>query len=107
MSRPNFFPYSAAKGGIIGLSRNLALDEGKYGIRVNSISPGTTATPLLKSYMEKFPDEKAHSLSVAPNERFGTPEEIANVILFALSKDASFITGADLMVDGALHARYA
>jgi len=107
MSRPNFFPYSAAKGGIIGLSRNLALDEGKYGIRVNSVSPGTTATPLLKSYMEKFPDEKAHALSVAPNARFGSPEEIANVILFALSKDASFITGADLMVDGALHARYA
>ncbi|NCZ76654.1 MAG: SDR family oxidoreductase, partial [Actinobacteria bacterium] len=107
MSRPNFFPYSAAKGGIIGLSRNLALDEGKYGIRVNSVSPGTTATPLLKSYMEKFPDEKAHALAVAPNSRFGSPEEIANVILFALSKDASFITGADLMVDGALHARYA
>ena len=107
MSRPNFFPYSAAKGGIIGLSRNLALDEGKYGIRVNSVSPGTTATPLLKSYMEAFPEEKAHALSVAPNARFGSPEEIANVILFTLSKDASFITGADLMVDGALHARYA
>jgi len=107
MSRPNFFPYSAAKGGIIGLSRNLALDEGKYGIRVNSVSPGTTATPLLKSYMEKFPDEKAHALAVAPNARFGSPEEIANVILFTLSKDASFISGADLMVDGALHARYA
>jgi 3-oxoacyl-[acyl-carrier protein] reductase len=74
---------------------------------VNSVSPGTTATPLLKSYMEKFPDEKAHALSVAPNARFGSPEEIANVILFALSKDASFISGADLMVDGALHARYA
>ena len=107
MSRPNFFPYSAAKGGIIGLSRNLALDEGQYGIRVNSVSPGTTATPLLKSYMEAFPEEKAHALSVAPNARFGSPEEIANVILFTLSKDASFITGADLMVDGALHARYA
>ncbi len=107
MSRPNFFPYSAAKSGIIGLSRNLALDEGQYGIRVNSVSPGTTATPLLKSYMEAFPEEKAHALSVAPNARFGSPEEIANVILFTLSKDASFITGADLMVDGALHARYA
>ena len=47
------------------------------------------------------------ALAVAPNARFGSPEEIANVILFALSKDASFITGADLMVDGALHARYA
>jgi NAD(P)-dependent dehydrogenase (short-subunit alcohol dehydrogenase family) len=107
MSRPNFFPYSAAKGGIVGLSRNLALDEGKNGIRVNSVSPGTTATPLLKSYMATFPDEKAHALSVAPNGRFGSPEEIANVILFTLSKDASFINGADLMVDGALHSRYA
>jgi NAD(P)-dependent dehydrogenase (short-subunit alcohol dehydrogenase family) len=57
--------------------------------------------------MEKFPAEKAHSLSVAPNARFGSPEEIANVILFTLSKDASFISGADLMVDGALHSRYA
>jgi len=107
LSRPNFFPYSAAKHGIVGLSRNLALDEGKYGIRINSVSPGTTATPLLKSYMEAFPDEKAHALSVSPNGRFGSPEEIANVVLFVLSKDASFVTGADLMVDGALHARYA
>lgn len=107
MSRPNFFPYSAAKHGIVGMTRNLALDEGKYGIRVNSVSPGTTATPLLKKYMESFPDEKAHALSVAPNARFGSPEEIANVILFALSKEASFVTGADLMVDGGLHARYA
>jgi NAD(P)-dependent dehydrogenase (short-subunit alcohol dehydrogenase family) len=107
LSRPNFFPYSAAKHGIVGLSRNLALDEGKYGIRINSVSPGTTATPLLKSYMETFPDEKAHALSVSPNGRFGSPEEIANVVLFVLSKDASFVTGADLMVDGALHARYA
>jgi NAD(P)-dependent dehydrogenase (short-subunit alcohol dehydrogenase family) len=89
------------------LSRNLALDEGKYGIRINSVSPGTTATPLLKSYMETFPDEKVHALSVSPNGRFGSPEEIANVVLFVLSKDASFVTGADLMVDGALHARYA
>jgi len=107
LSRPNFFPYSAAKHGIVGLSRNLALDEGKYGIRINSVSPGTTATPLLKSYMETFPDEKVHALSVSPNGRFGSPEEIANVVLFVLSKDASFVTGADLMVDGALHARYA
>jgi 3-oxoacyl-[acyl-carrier protein] reductase len=57
--------------------------------------------------METFPDEKAHALSVAPNGRFGSPEEIANAIIFVLSKDASFMTGADLMVDGALHSRYA
>jgi NAD(P)-dependent dehydrogenase (short-subunit alcohol dehydrogenase family) len=107
MSRPNFFPYSAAKGGIIGLSRNLALDEGKSGIRVNSVSPGYTLTPLLKSYMELYPEEKTQGLAVQPMKRFGTPEEVANVVTFVLSKDASYINGADLMIDGALHSRYA
>ena len=107
MSRPNFFPYSAAKGGIVGLSRNLALDEGKSGIRVNSVSPGYTLTPLLKSYMELYPEEKTQGLAVQPMKRFGTPEEVANVVTFVLSKDASYINGADLMIDGALHSRYA
>ena len=107
MSRPNFFPYSAAKGGIVGLSRNLALDGGKSGIRVNSVSPGYTLTPLLKSYMELYPEEKTQGLAVQPMKRFGTPEEVANVVTFVLSKDASYINGADLMIDGALHSRYA
>ena len=107
MSRPNFFPYSAAKGGIVGLSRNLALDEGKSGIRVNSVSPGYTLTPLLKSYMELYPEEKTQGLAVQPMKRFGTPEEVANVVTFVLSKEASYINGADLMIDGALHSRYA
>lgn len=107
MTSPNFFPYSAAKGGIVGLSRNLALDEAKHGIRVNSVSPGYTLTPLLKSYFELFPAAKANAIEVQPMKRVGQPHEIAKVVSFILSEDASFINGADLMVDGGLHARYA
>lgn len=107
MTAPNFFPYSAAKGGIIGLTRNLALDEAKYGIRVNSVSPGYTLTPLLLSYFEQFPQAKVNAIEVQPMKRVGQPSEVAKVVSFVLSDEASFINGADLMVDGGLHARYA
>lgn len=107
MTSLNFFPYSAAKGGIIGLSRNLALDEAKHGIRVNSVSPGYTLTPLLLSYFELFPAAKANAIEVQPMKRVGQPSEIAKVVSFVLSDEASFINGADLMVDGGLHSRYA
>ena len=107
MTTPNFFPYSAAKHGIVGMTRNLALDEAKHGIRVNSVSPGYTMTPLLKSYFELFPEAAANAVSVQPMGRVGQPNEIAKVVTFVLSDEASFINGADLMVDGGLHARYA
>jgi NAD(P)-dependent dehydrogenase (short-subunit alcohol dehydrogenase family) len=57
--------------------------------------------------MELYPEEKTQGLAVQPMKRFGTPEEVANVVTFVLSKDASYINGADLMIDGALHSRYA
>ena len=107
MTTPNFFPYSAAKHGIVGMTRNLALDEAKHGIRVNSVSPGYTMTPLLKSYFELFPEAAANAVAVQPMGRVGQPDEIAKVVTFVLSDEASFINGADLMVDGGLHARYA
>jgi len=107
MTSPNFFPYSAAKHGIVGMTRNLALDEAKNGIRVNSVSPGYTLTPLLKGYFEQFPEAAANAVAVQPMGRVGLPEEIAKVVTFILSNEASFINGADLMVDGGLHARYA
>ena len=107
MTSPNFFPYSAAKHGIVGMTRNLALDEAKHGIRVNSVSPGYTLTPLLKGYFEQFPEAGANAVAVQPMGRVGLPSEIAKVVTFVLSDEASFITGADLMVDGGLHARYA
>ena len=107
MTTPEFFPYSAAKHGIVGLSRSLALDEIRHGIRVNSISPGYIATPLQKHYFEQFPEAKANAIKVQPMKRVGLPSEVAKVVSFLLSRDASCIVGADLMVDGGLHARYA
>ena len=107
MSRPNFFPYSAAKGGLNGLARNLALDEGPRNIRTNTVSPGYTLTALVHSYFDLYPDRKADAEAVQPMARMGNPSEIAKVVSFVLSDDASFINGADLMVDGGLHARFA
>jgi NAD(P)-dependent dehydrogenase (short-subunit alcohol dehydrogenase family) len=95
-------PYNVATAGVLSLTRTLALDYGPSGIRVNAVSPGVIETPMSgdafrlagvahmgDSYRE------AHAL-----RRFGTPEEIAAVAIFLVSKDASFVTGAGIMVDG-------
>lgn len=107
MTAPNFFPYSSAKSGIVGLTRNLALDEAKHGIRVNSVSPGYIQTPLQVSYFKLYPEVKINALEVQPMKRMGQPSEVAKVVSFVLSDEASFVNGADLMVDCGLHARYA
>lgn len=107
MSFPGYFPYSAAKAGVIGLTRNLALDEGPKGIRTNAVSPGFTLTPLLESWFAREPDKRAAGLAVQPLGRMGQPSEIAKVVTFLLSDDASFVNGADWIVDGGLHTRFA
>ncbi len=107
MTTPEFFPYSAAKHGIVGLSRSLALDEIRHNIRVNSISPGYIATPLQKRYFADFPQAQVNAIQVQPMKRVGLPSEVAKVVTFVLSKQAAYIVGADLMVDGGLHSRYA
>jgi len=107
MSRPNFFPYSAAKGGIIGLSRNLALDEGKHEIRVNAVSPGYILTDLTKGWLaaESGRTEKANSIQ--PLGRMGEPNEVAKVVTFLLSDKSTYVSGSDWAVDGGLGARSA
>lgn len=107
MTYPKYFPYAAAKSGVIGLTRNLALDEGEYNIRVNAVSPGYTLTPLLQSWYDQLPEKKAESMKVQPMGRMAQPVEIATVVIFLLSDDASFVNGADWIVDGGLHARFA
>jgi len=107
MTYPKYFPYAAAKSGVIGLTRNLALDEGEHNIRVNAVSPGYTLTPLLQSWFDQLPEKKAESMRVQPMGRMAQPSEIATVVTFLLSDDASFVNGADWIVDGGLHARFA
>lgn len=93
--------YNAAKGGVVLLMRNLAMDYGRYGIRVNCLCPGFIDTPMLAGFKQHASDEvrrameKAHLL-----ERFGRPEEVASAALFLCSDDASFVTGHPLAVDG-------
>jgi NAD(P)-dependent dehydrogenase (short-subunit alcohol dehydrogenase family) len=107
MTYPNYFPYAAAKSGVVGLTRNLALDEGRHNIRCNALSPGYTMTPLLKSWFDMDPANYAAALAVQPLKRMAETFEIAKVATFLLSDDASFVNGADFIVDGGLHARFA
>lgn len=100
--------YNASKGGILMLMRSLALGLAVHGIRVNAVCPGTTDTPLLKHELRRAPDPEARAagnLVAAPIGRMATPEEVAKVVLFLASDDASFILGTALMVDGGATAR--
>ncbi len=90
-------PYTAAKGGVVNLTRTLALEGAPEGIRVNSISPGYIDTPLLELLDQELKD---FLISLHPVGRLGRSEEVANAALFLASDEASFITGADLPVDG-------
>jgi NAD(P)-dependent dehydrogenase (short-subunit alcohol dehydrogenase family) len=107
MSYPNYFPYAAAKSGLLGLTRNLALDEGKHGIRVNTVSPGYTLTPLLQEWFDSVPGSMERALAVHPLGHFGEPQDVATMVSFLLSGEAKNISGADFRVDGALSARFA
>jgi NAD(P)-dependent dehydrogenase (short-subunit alcohol dehydrogenase family) len=103
------FPYAAAKSGVIGLTRSLALDEAKHGIRANAVCPGYTRTRMLMRDVESSDDATAAEAEMAaihPIGRIGEPIEIANVVAFLASDEASFITGASIMVDGGLSARF-
>ncbi|HSS10102.1 MAG TPA: SDR family NAD(P)-dependent oxidoreductase, partial [Acidimicrobiales bacterium] len=98
--------YNASKGGVVLLTKNLAIDYGRLGIRVNCICPGFIETPMFRSVMDSegmaaFKEEYrlAHKLG-----RFGRPEEIASAALFLASDDASFVTGHALVVDGGFTA---
>lgn len=100
--------YAAAKGGVVSIARSLAQDLGRYGIRVNTISPGFVRTPLLDRWLNSEPDPHASMervLSFHPLRRIGTPQDIGNLVVFLASDYASFITGANITIDGGLTAR--
>jgi len=105
---PGYFPYAAAKSGLVGLTRSLALEVGPQQIRVNALSPGWTETRLVAEYFATQPAAmRQQVLDVHPMGRIATPMEIANCAVFLLSDEASFVTGANWRVDGGMGARFA
>jgi NAD(P)-dependent dehydrogenase (short-subunit alcohol dehydrogenase family) len=110
ITAPGYFPYAAAKSALVGLTRNLALDYAPYNIRVNAICPGWVRTALVQGWFDQQADPKAAEdrvLSFQPLRRIGTPEEIANFAAFIASDEASFITGAELVIDGGMSIMFA
>jgi NAD(P)-dependent dehydrogenase (short-subunit alcohol dehydrogenase family) len=95
-------PYSASKGGVISITRQLANELARDGIRVNSVSPGFTSTPLNKSLRDA--GAESQWANQIPLGRYALPEEIAAACAFLASDDATYITGTDLLVDGGLSA---
>lgn len=108
MTYPGMFPYAAAKSGLVGLTRSLALEVGPHQIRVNALSPGYTETFLVQEFFDRHdPALRGSVLKAHAMNRMAKPSEIANCIVFLLSDEASFVTGANWRVDGGLTARFA
>jgi NAD(P)-dependent dehydrogenase (short-subunit alcohol dehydrogenase family) len=105
-----FFPYAAAKAGLLGLTRSMALDYGDHAIRVNAVCPGFIRTRLVQDSIDLNPDPVAAEAAMVRGvalQRMAEAAEVAAAIAFLASDDASYITGASLMVDGGLTARRA
>ncbi len=99
----NAVSYCASKGAVTNMTRAMAIDHGRQGIRVNSVCPGDTDTPMLRNEARQLgqPEQEFMAEAAArPLGRYGTPEEIAETVLFLASDAASYITGAALVVDG-------
>jgi meso-butanediol dehydrogenase/(S,S)-butanediol dehydrogenase/diacetyl reductase len=98
-----FAAYNAAKGGVLNYTRAVAIDHAREGIRVNAVCPGPIETAP-KKHMDAIPHARERWEDSVPMGRFGAPEEVATVVAFLASPDASFITGASIVIDGGLLA---
>jgi NAD(P)-dependent dehydrogenase (short-subunit alcohol dehydrogenase family) len=98
--------YTASKGGVLAMSRELGVQFAREGIRVNALCPGPINTPLLRELFAKDPERAARRLVHVPMGRFGEPEEIAAAVAFLASDDSSFITASQFLVDGGITGAY-
>lgn len=98
--------YTASKGGVLALSRELGVEFARRGVRVNALCPGPVETPLLMELFAADPEKAQRRLVHVPMGRFGRPEEIANAALFLASDESSFVTASTFLVDGGISAAY-
>ena len=98
--------YTASKGGVLSMSRELGVQFARENIRINALCPGPVNTPLLQELFAKDPERAARRLVHVPMGRFARPEEMASAVLFLASDDSSFMTASTFLVDGGLHAAY-
>ncbi len=98
--------YSASKGGVLSMSRELGVQFARQGVRVNALCPGPVNTPLLQELFASDEERAARRLVHVPMGRFGEPEEMANAVLFLASDESSFITASTFLVDGGISGAY-
>jgi NAD(P)-dependent dehydrogenase (short-subunit alcohol dehydrogenase family) len=106
---PGMFPYGAAKAGLLGLTRSLALDYGPRNVRVNAVCPGYVRTRLVQEWLD-MQDDPAIEQRIAelqPLGRIGEPAEVASLVAYLASDEASYLTGATFSIDGGMGARFA
>jgi NAD(P)-dependent dehydrogenase (short-subunit alcohol dehydrogenase family) len=98
--------YTASKGGVLALSRELGVEFARRGVRVNALCPGPVDTPLLRELYAKDPEQAARRLVHVPMGRFARAEEIANAALFLAGDESSFVTASTFLVDGGISGAY-
>jgi NAD(P)-dependent dehydrogenase (short-subunit alcohol dehydrogenase family) len=98
--------YTASKGGVLALSRELGVEFGRRNVRVNALCPGPVDTPLLRELFAKDPEQAARRLVHVPLGRFARPEELADAVVFLASDESSFITASAFLVDGGISGAY-
>jgi NAD(P)-dependent dehydrogenase (short-subunit alcohol dehydrogenase family) len=98
--------YTASKGGVLALSRELGIEFARRGVRVNALCPGPVDTPLLRELYAKDPEQAARRLVHVPMGRFAQAEEIADAVLFLASDESRYVTATSFMVDGGISGAY-